>query len=158
MGRQKPLCPSPNYQDSNITVTCDFVGLFADTDWDGGTCGVAVAGNEDIRLKLLAKDNDAITPNFGNFPTGVGSSIKISQSIPEFNGVAPINIFNKTYNTTDQNFSEIKIAWDYWEEDGFYLSILGLGISCGSDDNYEGSDYAFRITVPTAMIITALPE
>ena len=143
VGPQKPLCPSPNYQDGNITVTCDFVGLFADTDWDGGTCGVAVAGNEDIRLKLLAKDNDAITPNFGNFPTGVGSSIKISQSIPEFNGVAPINIFNKTYNTTDQNFSEIKIAWDYWEEDGFYLSILGLGISCGSDDNYEGSDYAF---------------
>ncbi|MFN8238670.1 MAG: hypothetical protein U0T77_10920 [Chitinophagales bacterium] len=137
----KPLCGSlPNYKDGNITVTADLVGVFNDMDWDGGTCGVAVGGNEDLRVKVLAKDN--ITAGFPSFPTGAGSAIKISQDVPNYNTFAPINVFNKTY-TNETNFSAINLAWDLWEEDGFYLSILGFGISCGTDDNYEGSDYSF---------------
>ncbi|MBK9329701.1 MAG: T9SS type A sorting domain-containing protein [Sphingobacteriales bacterium] len=137
----KPLCASlPNYKDGNITVTADLVGVFNDMDWDGGTCGIAIGGAEDLRVKVLAKDN--ITAGFPSFPTGPGSAVKISQDVPGYNTFAAVNIFNKTY-TTETNFSALNLAWDLFEEDGFYLSILGFGISCGTDDNYEGSDYSF---------------
>lgn len=140
----KPLCPSPKYKDGNHTVTCDLVGVFSDLDWDQGTCGVSIGGDEDIRVKVKAKDN--LTPAFTPFSTGAGTSIRISQSVPGWNTSAagggyslPYNVFNKTY-TTEQNDSMINIAWDLWEEDGFNISIFGFGFNCGTEDQYEGSD------------------
>jgi hypothetical protein len=139
-GNEKATCSSPKYKDGNITVTASLVGVFSDMDWDGGTCGLAVGGNEDLRIKILAKDN--LTASFPSFPTGGGSAIKISQSNPAWNSTN-VSVFNTTYTTASTNMESLDFAWDVWEEDGFYLSILGLGISCGTDDNYEGSDYAF---------------
>lgn len=140
MGNEKPTCSSPKYKDGNITVTASLVGVFSDMDWDGGTCGLAVGGDEDLRIKVLAKDN--LTASFPSFPTGSGSALKISQPFPDWNTTS-LSVFNTTYNTSSTNMETIDLAWDVWEEDGFYFSILGLGVSCGTDDNYEGSDYAF---------------
>lgn len=139
-GNTKQLCSSPNYKDGPINVTADLVGVFSDMDWDGGTCGISLAGDEDLRVKILAKDN--LTGSFGDFPTGAGSAMHISQDIPKWNSVFA-NVFSKSYTTADINMKSVDLAWDMWEEDGFYLSILGFGISCGTDDNYEGSDYSF---------------
>lgn len=59
---QPALCASPTYQDGPITVTADFVGLFADNDWDGGSCGISVSGDEDLRVKFRTKDNTTAYP------------------------------------------------------------------------------------------------
>jgi hypothetical protein len=139
----KPLCPAPKYKDGNHTVTCDLVGVFSDMDWDGGICGISVAGDEDLRIKVKAKEPAAA---FTPFTTGNGTSIRVSQSTPGWNtsssggGLSlPYNIFNKSY-TTEINDSLINIAWDLWEEDGFNISVFGLGFNCGTEDQYEGSD------------------
>ncbi|HNG71116.1 MAG TPA: T9SS type A sorting domain-containing protein [Chitinophagales bacterium] len=134
-----PTCPTPKYADGPITLSLDLVGAFLDSDWDGGFgCGTGVAGAEDIRIKLQATDN--ITPAFVPFSTANGSSIKISQNKPQWNTSS--SYWNKTWNygAGATNMESMNIAWDMWEEDGFYLSILGLGLSCGTDDNYEGTD------------------
>jgi hypothetical protein len=137
-GNVKPLCPSPNYKDGPITLTADLVGVFSDLDWDGGTCGIAVGGNEDLRVKILAKDN---LTSYGNFPTG--SSMHISQDVPKWNGVFS-NVLTKNYTTADINMQAFEIAADLWEEDSYdYGSVFGFGLNCGSDNDYEGSDYGF---------------
>lgn len=140
-GNVKALCGSPNYQDGPITVTTDLIGVFADSDWDGGFCGINTGGNEDLRVKVLAKDN--LTGSFGNFPTGLGSAIKISQDIPRWNSLFS-NSFTRTYTIADVNMQSVHLAWDLWEEDSYdYGSVFGIGLNCGTDDNYEGTDYAF---------------
>ena len=135
---QPPLCSTTNYQDGPITVSTDLVGVFSDEDWDGGFCGVSLGGDEDIRVKIKGSDN--LSPAFTPFSTAVGSSIHISQNVPKWNTAPSYWNFTKNYTAANTNMSSINIAWDIWEEDGFYLSILGLGLSCGTDDNYEGSD------------------
>lgn len=151
MLEEKPLCASPVYKDGNITVTADVVGFFADMNWDGGSCGISIAGAEDLRAKVMAVDGAA---SFGTFPTGTNTTMKFSQDVPQWNtgGLSstytnsfgsfssfPVRIFNTTYNTVATNFSNFKIAYDVWEEDGWYLSLLGLGLSCGTDEQYEGN-------------------
>ena len=140
-GNVKTLCASPNYKDGPITVTADLVGVFSDMDWDGGTCGISFGGDEDLRVKILAKDN--LTGSFGNFPTGNGSSIHISQNVPKWNGLFT-NVLTKNYLVSDLNMKAVDLAWDMWEEDSYdFGSIFGFGINCGTNDDYEGSDYAF---------------
>ena len=140
-GNVKPLCASPNYQDGPITVTTDLIGVFSDADWDGGTCGISIGGDEDLRVKILAKDN--LTGSFGNFPTGVGSSMHIAQDYPKWNNVFS-NVFTKSYTVANTDMQAVHLAWDLWEEDSYdYGSVFGIGLNCGTDDNYEGSDYAF---------------
>ncbi len=140
-GNEKQLCPSPNYKDGPITLTTELVGVFSDADWDGGTCGISIGGDEDLRVKILAKDN--LTGSFGNFPTGVGSAIKISQDIPKWNNLNS-SVFLKSYTIADVNMQTVDIAWDLWEEDSYdYGSVFGFGLNCGTNDNYEGSDYGF---------------
>lgn len=157
----KTQCPSPKYKDGNHTVTCELVGLFSDNDWDGGVCGIGIGGDEDLRLKIQAVDEPT---SFTTFGTGSGSTIKISQSTPQWNTGAltttslfgspvtstytnsygsytslPVKIFEKNY-TAEQNDSIIKVAYDIWEEDSWFLSVLGLGVGCGTDDEYNAAD------------------
>ena len=140
-GNIKPLCGSPNYKDGPITVTTELVGVFSDVDWDGGTCGISVGGDEDLRVKILAKDN--LSGSFGNFPTGNGSAIHIAQDRPKWNSLTS-SVFSKTYTIADINMQTVDVAWDLWEEDSYdYGSVFGVGLNCGTDDNYEGSDYVF---------------
>lgn len=133
---QPALCASPTYQDGPITVTADFVGLFADNDWDGGSCGISVSGDEDLRVKFRTKDNTTA------YPAWPVSAIKISQDVPKWNNVNT-NIFTRNYTTASTNMQSIDIEYDMWEDDGFETTVFGnLYRPCGDvnwDDNYNSN-------------------
>ncbi|MBK6276309.1 MAG: PKD domain-containing protein [Saprospirales bacterium] len=127
-----PLCASPTYQDAPITVTADFVGLFADSDWDGGTCGVSISGDEDLRAKFRTKDN---LTAFGAWPA---TAIKFSQDFPKWNN-ANTNIFTRNYSSANTNMQSIDIEYDLWEDDGFETTVFGnLYRPCG-DANWDNN-------------------
>lgn len=147
LANEKPLCSNPaeKYTDGPITLNVDLTGVFSDMDWDGGTCGLSVFGDEDLRIKILARGN-ILDPAFGNFPTGLGSAIKVNQNIPKWNAIGPTNVLTKNYTNANFNMESYDLAWDLWEEDGYSLPF-GLG-QCGTDDNYEDNAYVFPWNCP----------
>lgn len=136
-----PTCPAPKYSDgannpNQINLTVEFDDVFADSDWDGGTCGISTNGDEDLRLKFNAKDN--IT---GAYPAWPVSAIKINQNKPKWNNAPNSIILSKSYTTANTNMESVDIQYDLWEEDGFETTVFGnLYRPCGDanwNDNYN---------------------
>ena len=117
-----PLCSSPKYNDAPIQLDVQYLGTWADTDYDGALafCTPGFAGDEELRVKVRTKDNlSAYAP--------WQAPIKQLQPEPGWNVLGtPVTILTKTYPPGTVNMEDFTIDFDAWEEDG-----------CGDDDNFN---------------------
>lgn len=117
------LCSSPIYSDAAIDLDVEFMGVWSDSDFDGGACLVSVSGAEDIRLKLRAKDNLDVnyTPwSCVNCDYGLPISV-LDQNQPEWNMVptGSVQMLNKSYTAGTTNMESFSFEVEVWEgEDG----------------------------------------
>ncbi|MBK9459356.1 MAG: hypothetical protein IPN94_07950 [Sphingobacteriales bacterium] len=141
-----PLDPLPNvstnqssggieYQDGNLQLDVQLMGVFSDSDYDwGANCVLGVADVEDLRVKWRARDNLAA---FSGAATCITS---LAQEWPQWNTGNPVTtLLTRNYTTAQTNFKEFEMEFELWEEDcnpdcAYNASGCVLGI--GADDAY----------------------
>ncbi len=110
------LCTSPMYQDGPVELRVEYLGVWSDNHNDGGGLG----GDEDLRVRIQAKDNIDASYN----------ALQIlweSQADPEWNlHNYQTPLYSKSYTTADTDFVSFDINIEVWEEDG-----------CGSDTTFD---------------------